>query len=230
MICVFVFPGYFNISYGIDARSCFLRGFWQSLHPMALCGRLGEISCVSLFEGSFGLAWAIHATLLPDVGDFYALERLRIIEHVLELATRRLPLPPMAVLRPRKSLLNWFERRRERRSCCMAATDSRSKWIRNYMKCCHNIECRVCGNTLPMRWDLLSCCVRAKHIVSCSSRRRRRRWRKLVPIGGRRRWRKLVPMGAVRSSAICLGDLSMHGFGSGSCSLFAPVQGRRRLF
>ena len=180
---------------------------------MALCGRLGDMECIMLFEGSRELAWSIHATLLPDVGEFYALQRLCIIQRVLELTTRRLPLPPLSVLRPQKRFLNWLDRRRERMICCMASTDLRSKWITNYMKCGHNTVCRGCRRELPMRWDLLSSYVRANHAASCMHQRRRPRWR------------KLAPNGAVKSSIVSLGDLSTRGFGDDWLTVSTLMQG-----
>ena len=78
VVYIFGFPGGWT-KMGYTARCPYVRqefGFWQNLHPSALCGRLADAELLHLFEGGEDIERALHSALAADVGEFYAPGRL----------------------------------------------------------------------------------------------------------------------------------------------------------
>ena len=110
MIYVFIFePGYFKIGTCNNVYDRMLRGFWMNVHLPLLCGRLDNCWIYKLFRGDLDDEKAIHATLEPDVGEFYELHRLCLVVAVFHFLLEPLCVGPMPMRLPT---------RRQRRVCC----------------------------------------------------------------------------------------------------------------
>ena len=104
MIYIFAWASHFKLGYAACPWRRLASGFWHDLHPLALCGLLGDPELLYAFEGEQELEMAMHGVLGPAIGEFYDRARLEDTVSFLRLVLEPMPLPerPMLYIWPRR--------------------------------------------------------------------------------------------------------------------------------
>ena len=103
MIYVFSFDTHFKIGYAAKCpRRRLSAGFWHNVHPLELCGKLDQATLLFLFDGDEKLEHSMHAALVPDIGEFYSMDRMGDVMDFLRRVLVPLPIPdrPRLYARP----------------------------------------------------------------------------------------------------------------------------------
>ena len=112
MIYIVIFePCYFKVGACAEIYGRLTQGYWMNVHPPMLCGRLDNFRLYKLFRGDLDCERAVHTILCPAVGEFYELERLWLVVHILEFFLEPMVTPVLNMPMPL---------RRQRRVCCGA--------------------------------------------------------------------------------------------------------------
>ena len=157
MIYVFSFDTHFKIGY---AATCPWRrlsaGFWHNVHPLELCGKLDQATLLFLFDGDEKLEQSMHAALVPDIGEFYSMDRMGDVMDFLRRVLVPLPIPDRPRLHARPP---------RKRPCCGADNGGyqRDDHHRRALVCKGKTrECEKCKRPISIRNDH-----QANHVKRC---------------------------------------------------------------
>jgi hypothetical protein len=150
LLYLFGFDGWVKL--GVARCPCerLRRGFWQNVHPKALCGKLDDAKLLRIWAGDYAIEQALHAALLSDCGEFYRAERTKEITEFIDNVLEILPLPPTQKVQCCKPV---------KRACCLGrALDGKSRedhMFRALATKGKTAPCPKCGKVISIRNDKL---------------------------------------------------------------------------
>jgi len=116
---------YLKLGWSTQPFQRIANGFWDNVHPPALCNKLGpkKLEVLGVWAATKAEELALHARLIPDCGEWYFGERLPEIRAALE----PFPAQPLQPLPP----------------------PNQDNKIHNKRPCCSGFQhfCRKCGET-----------------------------------------------------------------------------------
>jgi hypothetical protein len=150
LLYLFQFDGWVKLGVASCPYERLQRGFWQNVHPAALCGKLDRARLLRVWAGDLPIEQALHAALHSEAGEFYPAERTEEITAFVDNVLEPLPLPPTQTVQCCKPV---------KRACCLGrALDGKGRedhMFRSLATKGKSAPCPRCGLQISIRNDKL---------------------------------------------------------------------------